>query len=90
MEQTLIKTHRERDLIIHALTGGSNPPRVYRNYFATDLDTPDGQVCVELARRGAMYRVAGCEGITSLAIFRVTSKGAKAVGIELKTDSQGE
>ena len=40
----------EREILEHSLKGGSN--RVFRNYFAADLATEDGLVCLSLVEQG--------------------------------------
>ncbi len=71
----------EREILEHSLKGGSN--RVFRNYFAVDLSTGDGYVCLNLVRKGFMVRHVESAKQPGLVYFHVTQAGAEAVGLQL-------
>lgn len=71
----------ERDILVHSLKGSSN--RVFRNYFAADLATEDGLVCLSLVKQGLMVRHVESAKQPGLVYFHVTQAGAEAVGLQL-------
>jgi hypothetical protein len=66
---------KERDIMTHALTGGT--VREYRNHFVTGPGSDDYDVCMSLVERGFMERHE--RSWASDTIFTVTKIGRKAM-----------
>ena len=71
----------ERFILEHTLKGGSD--RVYRNYFAADLATEDGLVCLSLMEQGLMVKGRRLSDNIEFFYFHATQAGAEAVGLHL-------
>ena len=66
-------SERERRILEHSLAW----PKRYRNHYAADVRSPNGEVCLDLTRRGLMTR--GSEIPGGLVYFHVTGEGIAAL-----------
>lgn len=78
-----ILSERGRDLMFHALGGGSRRPG-FRNHFAADPEGDDYQTIQELVADGLMRRGATIPG--GLVYFHVTEAGQELMGIKHTKD----
>lgn len=74
---------KERHVLMHALTGGLET-KVYRNFFAAELKSENGEACLGLVKRGLMCINADSLIFPNVVYFHATEKGAAAIGLELK------
>ena len=73
----------ERQILVQSLTGGLDT-KVYRNFFAAELDTENWQTCLDLVQKGLMYRYANSQVLKNVVYFHATETGAKAVGLSIR------
>ncbi len=74
-------TKEEKDVLIHALTGGTK--NVYRNSFVTGVGTTDFPLCESLLEKKAMVKTKLSAMYGGDFLYSVTPTGAEAVGLRL-------